>query len=204
MSPPVAWLVTAADGLGRLPPERANAERYAARVHGVVEPLFRGSPGRTRRDARRPARRAAQPECTSLPARHPRGEGTADDAGYGRCFGGSMFADFSDHPRRVITAGRYTSTAAGVYQFLSRTWDGLVGEYGFADFSPQSQDEAAVALSSPAARLCPTALRPDRTGHRQSARANGPACPAALRPAHAQHAAGARHRRGGRGAAARA
>lgn len=74
------------------------------------------------------------------------GEGTADDAGYGRCFGGSMFADFSDHPRRVITAGRYTSTAAGAYQFLSRTWDGLVRQYGFADFSPQSQDEAAVAL----------------------------------------------------------
>lgn len=74
------------------------------------------------------------------------GEGTADDAGYGRFFGGSMFTDFSDHPRRAITAGRYTSTAAGAYQFLSRTWDGLVRQYGFADFGRESQDEAAVAL----------------------------------------------------------
>lgn len=43
MSPPVAWLVTAADGFKAVFLERANAERYAARVHGVVEPLFRGS-----------------------------------------------------------------------------------------------------------------------------------------------------------------
>lgn len=74
------------------------------------------------------------------------GEGTADDDGYRRCFGGELFDDFADHPRRLITKGRYTSTAAGCYQFLSRTWDGLVRQYGFADFSPLSQDLAAVAL----------------------------------------------------------
>lgn len=74
------------------------------------------------------------------------GEGTADGDGYRRCYGGSLFDSFADHPRRTITAGRWTSTAAGAYQFLARTWDGLVAQYGFPDFSPACQDEAAVAL----------------------------------------------------------
>lgn len=78
------------------------------------------------------------------------GEGTADADGYRRHFGGSHFDSFADHPRKVITAGlgknQYTSSAAGAYQFLTKTWDGLVKRYGFADFSPKNQDIAAVAL----------------------------------------------------------
>lgn len=83
------------------------------------------------------------------------GEGTADEAGYRRHFGGDLFESFADHPRRAITAGlgrnQYTSTAAGAYQFLARTWDGLVrpfgqGGIGLADFTPRSQDIGALAL----------------------------------------------------------
>lgn len=74
------------------------------------------------------------------------GEGTSDPDGYRRHFGGRLFSGYADHPRVTITAGGYTSTAAGAYQFLARTWDGLVKQYGFPDFTPQSQDEAAVAL----------------------------------------------------------
>ena len=74
------------------------------------------------------------------------GEGTADEDGYRRHFGGELFAGFADHPRTAITKGRYTSTAAGAYQILQRTWDGLVKQYGFSDFTPRCQDEAAVAL----------------------------------------------------------
>lgn len=74
------------------------------------------------------------------------GEGTSDDAGYRRHYGGELFDSFADHPRRVIKKGRYTSSAAGAYQFLARTWDGLVKQYGFPDFSPRSQDLACVAL----------------------------------------------------------
>jgi muramidase (phage lysozyme) len=78
------------------------------------------------------------------------GEGTADPAGYKRHFGGSHFDSFADHPRKAITAGlgknKYTSTAAGAFQFLERTWDNLVNQYGFEDFSPTNQDIAAVAL----------------------------------------------------------
>lgn len=78
------------------------------------------------------------------------GEGTADQDGYRRHFGGRLFTSFADHPRVAITAGlgknKYTSTAAGAYQFLSRTWDSLVRQYGFDDFEPSTQDCAALAL----------------------------------------------------------
>ncbi|MFA7278961.1 MAG: glycoside hydrolase family 104 protein [Sterolibacterium sp.] len=79
------------------------------------------------------------------------GEGTTDEDGYRRMFGGKLFDSFADHPRQPQTAtfrgGKtLTSSAAGAYQFLTRTWDGLVKQYGFSDFSPQSQDLAAVAL----------------------------------------------------------
>lgn len=78
------------------------------------------------------------------------GEGTSDEDGYRRCFGGDLFDSFSDHPRRRITktlGGRpITSTAAGAYQFLERTWQSLVTQYGFADFSPTNQDLGCIAL----------------------------------------------------------
>lgn len=78
------------------------------------------------------------------------GEGTLGEKGYRTHFGGSLFSSFADHPRKVISAksgGKpLHSSAAGAYQILSKTWDGLVKQYGFADFSPASQDEAAVAL----------------------------------------------------------
>lgn len=70
------------------------------------------------------------------------GEGTAGANGYRTLFGGQLFSGYDDHPRITVTAGGYTSTAAGAYQILSRTWDGL----GLADFSPASQDLAAVML----------------------------------------------------------
>jgi muramidase (phage lysozyme) len=78
------------------------------------------------------------------------GEGTADQDGYRRHFGGALFDSFADHPRKAITAGlgknKYTSTAAGAYQFLSRTWDECQAALSLPDFSPASQDLAAVFL----------------------------------------------------------
>lgn len=70
------------------------------------------------------------------------GEGTADAGGYSRLFGGGSFSGFADHPRQLVTRSGLSSTAAGAYQILSRTWD----ELGLPDFSPASQDEAAVKL----------------------------------------------------------
>lgn len=79
------------------------------------------------------------------------GEGTSDDDGYRRMFGGKLFDGYADHPRQLQTfplkkGGTLSSTAAGAYQILSKTWDGLVRQWGFQDFSPHSQDLAAIAL----------------------------------------------------------
>lgn len=78
------------------------------------------------------------------------GEGTYSEKGYRTMFGGEQFTSYADHPRKKITRKlgnqTLTSTAAGAYQFLERTWDGLVKQYGFNDFSPRNQDLGAVAL----------------------------------------------------------
>ena len=73
-----------------------------------------------------------------------KGEGTADYGGYSRLFGGGVFNDFGWHPNIIVKAGGYTSTAAGAYQFLKRTWDETARIMGLIDFSPLSQDIAAV------------------------------------------------------------
>ncbi|MBK6786390.1 MAG: glycoside hydrolase family 104 protein [Betaproteobacteria bacterium] len=78
------------------------------------------------------------------------GEGTPDEDGYRRHFGGELFTDFSAHPKRSITKmlgdKPITSTAAGAYQFLSRTWSECQAALNLPDFSPASQDLAAVFL----------------------------------------------------------
>src|SRR5690606_39452601 len=76
------------------------------------------------------------------------GEGTLDADGYRRIVGGELFDDFSDHPRKRVWIERYGvwSTAAGAYQFIASTWDEMRAKYGLPDFSPASQDRAAVGL----------------------------------------------------------
>lgn len=74
------------------------------------------------------------------------GEGTNGPNGYRTMFGGGLFSDFADHPRRSITRSGYTSTAAGAYQFITTTWDEMRDKYDLMDFSPSSQDIAAVGL----------------------------------------------------------
>ena len=65
--------------------------------------------------------------------------------GYDVIVGGSLFTDYADHPRKLITLNpRLKSTAAGRYQLLARYWDAYRKQLGLNDFSPTSQD--AVAL----------------------------------------------------------
>ena len=71
--------------------------------------------------------------------------------GYNTIFGNERFSNLSAHPnvRKQFrqTDGRTNfTTAAGRYQFLKDTWDGLSRQYGLKDFSPQSQDIGAIAL----------------------------------------------------------
>lgn len=74
-------------------------------------------------------------------------EGTAGQNGYRTMFGGDLFGSFKDHPRKYIRrksgANYITSSAAGAYQFLVKTWDDCASTLDLPDFSPASQDRAA-------------------------------------------------------------
>lgn len=72
------------------------------------------------------------------------GEGTADEAGYRRIFGGRLFDSYADHPRVLVSKSGYSSTAAGAYQMLERVWDETRSVMSLPDFSPASQDMAAL------------------------------------------------------------
>lgn len=99
-----------------------------------------------------------------------RAEGTAGPNGYRTLFGGRLFDGFADHPRIAVKfrnqAGQELwTTAAGAYQFLAvsplpgggstrqNTWDRLAQRLGLTDFSPESQDAAALELIREAGAL---------------------------------------------------
>lgn len=71
-------------------------------------------------------------------------EGTNEHYNY--IFSFATFSSYAGHPRRLICAGGYCSDAAGRYQIKSTTWDEVRRELGLTDFSPESQDRAAVQL----------------------------------------------------------
>jgi muramidase (phage lysozyme) len=70
----------------------------------------------------------------------------AEGADYDVSYTGQKFSGFADHPRSAHTANGISSDAAGRYQFLSPTWDGLKSKLKLKDFSPESQDKAAIEL----------------------------------------------------------
>ena len=85
-----------------------------------------------------------------------------NDAAYSIFYGGSKFQSFRDHP--VITGEKKgiplsdamcaaaglkpgcVSTAAGAYQLIKPTWVRMRDKLNLPDFSPLSQDRAAVGL----------------------------------------------------------
>jgi muramidase (phage lysozyme) len=78
-------------------------------------------------------------------------EGTSGPLGYRTMFGGGTFESYAAHPNVKVTrtfnnGKRVTSTAAGAYQFLIGTWNDCKRQLGLTDFSPASQDAAAVYL----------------------------------------------------------
>ncbi|UIM63207.1 glycoside hydrolase family 104 protein [Klebsiella oxytoca] len=65
--------------------------------------------------------------------------------GYDVIVGGSLFSNYADHPRKLITLNpKLKSTAAGRYQLLARWWDAYRKQLGLKDFSPSSQDQVAL------------------------------------------------------------
>lgn len=77
-------------------------------------------------------------------------EGTAHDLGYRTNYTGKIFNSFTDHPRTVysgiLNGKTIRSSAAGRYQFLTKTWDEIAPRIQVCDFSPLSQDYGALEL----------------------------------------------------------
>ncbi|MEQ9937797.1 glycoside hydrolase family 104 protein [Pectobacterium polonicum] len=89
-----------------------------------------------------------------------RAEGTSGymNSGYNTMFGGGQISSLSDHPRQLKdfqqTDGTWNKTsAAGRYQFTQKSWDEAAAALGLNDFSPQSQDMAALWLIQRAGQL---------------------------------------------------
>jgi len=66
--------------------------------------------------------------------------------GYRVLFGGRMVSSLDRHPNQIQYSSRYTSAAAGAYQFLPGTWDEASKKLNLSDFGPGSQDQAAIYL----------------------------------------------------------
>lgn len=68
--------------------------------------------------------------------------------GYDVVVGGSLFSDYTDHPRRLVDLPKLgiKSTAAGRYQILARFYDAYKKQLKLPDFSPKSQDKIAIQL----------------------------------------------------------
>ncbi|WP_228409721.1 PAAR-like protein [Chryseobacterium sp. T16E-39] len=96
-----------------------------------------------------------------------KGEGTEGEKGYTTQYSGKQFTDLSKHPEEVITAGNYSSSAAGAYQIMRYTWWWVNGEkltkenkkagvyedahdyikkYQISSFNQESQDETCIIL----------------------------------------------------------
>jgi len=67
------------------------------------------------------------------------------DLGYRILYGGGQFEDLSRHPDRVVVK-RYSSAAAGAYQFLPSTWQEVAQRLDLPSFAPEHQDQAALHL----------------------------------------------------------
>lgn len=72
-------------------------------------------------------------------------KGIGDD-GYNVIVGGTLFTDYSDHPRKDVFIERFGvwSTAAGRYQEKESNYDFYKVKLRLLDFSPASQDAMAI------------------------------------------------------------
>jgi muramidase (phage lysozyme) len=75
-------------------------------------------------------------------------EGTWKDGspdGYRVLYGGGLFDSLERHPE-ITVHRRYSSAAAGAYQFLPATWAAVSRQLGLNSFEPHNQDQAALHL----------------------------------------------------------
>jgi len=73
-------------------------------------------------------------------------EGTYGAYAYRILYGGKLFNSYDRHPNQPVTRWGITSTAAGAYQFLYKTWQALAKDLKLVDFTPAAQNKAAIEL----------------------------------------------------------
>lgn len=66
--------------------------------------------------------------------------------GYDVMFSFKLMSSCGNHPNQCIRYGSSCSTAAGRYQFLKKTWDGVANARGFSTFEPENQERGAAYL----------------------------------------------------------
>jgi len=74
-----------------------------------------------------------------------RAEHGGKDDQYNVIFGGGTFDNTKGHPDKVVDGGKYSSAAAGKYQFMPKTWKGTTGSIK-TPMTPSNQDKAATSL----------------------------------------------------------
>ena len=95
-----------------------------------------------------PAPYALTPERRALLDTLRYAEGTWKNGspdGYRVLYGGGLFDTLERHPE-ILVQQRYSSAAAGAYQFLPATWEAVAGQLGLSSFEPHNQDQAALHL----------------------------------------------------------
>lgn len=65
--------------------------------------------------------------------------------GYRTLYGGGLFHNLARHPE-ITVRRRYSSAAAGAYQFLPGTWREVASRLRLTSFEPHNQDQAALHL----------------------------------------------------------
>ena len=74
-----------------------------------------------------------------------RAEHGGKDDQYNVVFGGGTFDTTKGHPDKVVDGGKYSSAAAGKYQFMPGTWKGVTGSVK-TPMTRSNQDKAATSL----------------------------------------------------------
>lgn len=127
-----------------------QAERSEKRVEQAqtVAEALRGDSQDNRGDNLQATPYVITPERRALLNTIRYAEGTwkdGRDLGYRTLYGGGLFQDLSRHPERVVVK-RYSSAAAGAYQFLPSTWQETARSLKLPSFAPKHQDQAALHL----------------------------------------------------------
>ena len=127
-----------------------QAERSEERVDQAqtVTEALQAQPQKQHSDDKKATPYAITPERRALLNTIRYAEGTwkdGRDLGYRTLYGGGLFQDLSRHPERTVVR-RYTSAAAGAYQFLPSTWQETARVLNLPSFAPKHQDQAALHL----------------------------------------------------------